>query len=74
MKTNKQNINNKIIEELRELDKDTIQLEDGTSMKPSQCYSFSFYPKPHFLFNTNCSDELKNKLNSIFKKYYKENE
>ena len=74
MKTNKQNINDKIIEELRELDKDPIQLEGGIAMKPSQCYSFSFYPKPHFLFNTNCSDELKNKLNSIFKKYYKENE
>jgi len=72
MKTENENPNDKILAELQELEKETIKLEDGVTLKPSQCYSFSFYPRPHFLFNTNCSTELKDKLYSIFKKYYKE--
>jgi len=71
MGTQNENENNKILEEFKELDKEPVNLENGISLKPSQCYSFSFDPKPHFLFNTNCSDNLKNKLLSIIRKYYK---
>ena len=71
MKEQKENVKSKILEELKELDKEPVKLESGISIKPSQCYSFSFNPRPHFLFNTNCSDELKNKLYSIIRKYYK---
>jgi hypothetical protein len=70
MKTSNKDLKNKILSELKELDKEPVMLENGIVMKPSQCYSFSFFPKPHFLFNTNCSAELKDKLNSIFRKYY----
>lgn len=72
MKAQKESAQDKILAELKALDKETIHLDNGVSLKPSQCYSFSFYPKPHFLFNTNCSEELKDKLQTIFKKYYKE--
>jgi hypothetical protein len=72
MKTRSENAKDEILAELKELDKETIHLESGVLMKPSQCYSFSFYPRPHFLYNTNCSQELKDKLQTIFKKYYKE--
>ena len=72
MKTQSENAKDEILAELKELDKETIHLENGVLMKPSQCYSFSFYPRPHFLYNTNCSQELKNKLQTIFKKYYNE--
>jgi len=71
MKTRSENAKDEILAELKELDKETIHLESGVLMKPSQCYSFSFYPRPHFLYNTNCSQELKDKLQTIFKKYYK---
>jgi len=72
MKTRSENAKDEILAELKELDKETIHLESGVLMKASQCYSFSFYPRPHFLYNTNCSQELKDKLQTIFKKYYKE--
>jgi hypothetical protein len=73
MKSDKQQIvHNKLLQELKELDKRPIELENGLKMKPSQCYSFSLYPKPHFLFNTNCSEELRDKLQSIFRKYFNE--
>ena len=72
METRSENAKDEILAELKELDKETIHLESGVLMKPSQCYSFSFYPRPHFLYNTNCSQELKDKLQTIFKKYYKE--
>jgi predicted Zn-ribbon and HTH transcriptional regulator len=71
MKTRSENAKDEILAELKELDKEAIHLENGVLMKPSQCYSFSFYPRPHFLYNTNCSQELKDKLQTIFKKYYK---
>jgi hypothetical protein len=52
MKTDKQQIiHEKLLQELKVLDKEPIVLENGVKMKPSQCYSFSLYPKPHFLFN-----------------------
>jgi len=72
MKTQSENTKDKITAELKELDKEAIHLENGVLMKPLQCYSFSFYPRPHFLYNINCSQELKDKLQTIFKKYYKE--
>ena len=73
MKADKQQIiHHKLLQELKQLDEESIELENGLKMKPSQCYSFSFYPKPHFLFNTNCSQELKDKLHSIFRKYFRE--
>jgi hypothetical protein len=72
MKTEQQLMQDKIVLELRELDKETVDMGKGVRLKPSQCYSLDFYPKPHFLYNTNCPDELKNKLQTILKKYFEE--
>jgi hypothetical protein len=74
MKTQDEKNHDSVVLELRELDKETVDVGQGVRLKPSQCYSFSLDPKPHFLFNTNCPDELKEKVSSILKKYFKENE
>ena len=53
--------------ELGELEGEIVQV-DGKRLKPSQCYRFN--PDPvHVLFNTNCPDSLKKKINSIISKY-----
>ena len=53
--------------ELEQLDLDTIQV-DGLELKPSQCYHFGLSPA-HVLFNTNCPDTLKERVQSILSKY-----
>jgi hypothetical protein len=53
--------------ELGELEREFVQI-DGKRLKPSQCYRFN--PDPvHVLFNTNCPESLKKKINSIISKY-----
>jgi hypothetical protein len=57
----------KIHAELSELDRELATI-DGKVLKPSQCFRFS--PEPmHVLFNTNCPDSLKEKVNAIIAKY-----
>ena len=56
-----------IDEELMLLDQVPVQLE-GKILKPSQCYHFEKDPF-HLLFNTNCPDALKEKVQSIVKKH-----
>ena len=58
---------NKIQAELNELDRELVTL-DGKILKPSQCYRFSADPM-HVLFNTNCPDSLKERVNAIIAKY-----
>ena len=60
-------ISNELRNELIALDRETIEI-DGVMLKPSQCYRFEMNP-PHVLFNTNCPDGLKQKLQSILSKY-----
>ncbi|MET0393457.1 MAG: hypothetical protein ABW019_09970 [Chitinophagaceae bacterium] len=57
----------KVQAELNELDQETVAI-DGRAMKPSQCYHFSTDPA-HVLFNTNCPDSLKEKVQAILDKY-----
>jgi hypothetical protein len=52
---------------LSELDSETVNA-DGISLKPSQCYHFSLDPL-HVLFNTNCPDELKQKVQDIISRH-----
>jgi hypothetical protein len=59
-------------EELGELERELVQI-DGKHLKPSQCYRFNVDPV-HVLFNTNCPDSLKKKINSIIAKYTKSEE
>ena len=41
---------------------------DGKHLKPSNCYYYSSSPL-HVLYNTNCPDSLKEKIEDILEKY-----
>ncbi len=58
----------KLVNELNDLDRQLI-LVKGRMMKPSQCFRYETDPL-HYMFNTNCPDELKQQVESIFKKYF----
>ena len=62
----------KITDELDALDNNMVNI-NGRQLKPSQCYRFGVNPA-HVLFNTNCPDELKEKVKTILAKYIKPNE
>ena len=66
-----QNVNPTIIDsikaELEGLDKNMVRI-DGRELKPSQCYRIELDPV-HVLFNTNCPDDLRVKVESILSKY-----
>jgi hypothetical protein len=57
----------KLKEELGELDRYHVNI-GRKKLKPSQCYRFDTDPA-HILFNTNCPDDLKLKVEAIFSKY-----
>jgi hypothetical protein len=57
----------KVKVELGELDLHFVEI-DGIKLKPSQCYRFEADPA-HILFNTNCPEDLKQQIQSIFSKY-----
>ncbi|HTD94964.1 MAG TPA: hypothetical protein VK644_14160 [Chitinophagaceae bacterium] len=63
-----QELIDKINAELIALDRDLVEI-DGQRIKPSQCYRFEVKPT-HILFNTNCPDSLKQKVQAILSKYY----
>ena len=56
-----------LVKELKELDNELIEI-DGGHLKPSQCYRFETDPV-HMLFNTNCPDTLKQKVEAILAKH-----
>ena len=56
-----------LVSELNELDNEVVEI-DGTALKPSQCYHFETDPV-HLLFNTNCPEALKQKVNAIIAKH-----
>ena len=60
----------KIKAELSELDRETVNA-DGIALKPSQCYHFESNPL-HVLFNTNCPDALRQKVQDIISRYINE--
>lgn len=53
--------------ELGELDRHFVEI-DGKQLKPSQCYRFEIDPT-HILFNTNCPEGLRRKIQAILSKY-----
>ena len=59
----------KLKDELGELEREFVDI-DGRLLKPSQCYRFHVDPV-HVLFNTNCPDSLKKRINTIIAKYTK---
>lgn len=58
--------------ELNALDNDPVEI-DGSRIKPSQCYRFEVDPV-HVMFNTNCPDSLKQKVEAILSKHLKPDE
>jgi len=54
-------------EELLQLDSTLIDIE-GRQLRPSQCYRFETDPV-HVMFNTNCPESLKTKVEAILTKY-----
>jgi len=65
-KLNKSGIE-RIKAELTELDREMINA-GGIQLKPSQCYHFGIDPL-HVLFNTNCPDDLKQKVQDIISRH-----
>lgn len=57
----------KVQAELELLDQELVEV-DGGYLRPSQCYRYDISP-PHLLFNTNCPESLKQKINDILAKY-----
>lgn len=53
--------------ELAKLDHELVEI-DGKQLKPSQCYHLETDPA-HVLFNTNCPESLKEKIQAILFKY-----
>jgi hypothetical protein len=62
----------KIQEELKQLDNEPVII-DGIQLKPSQCYHLDTDPA-HVLFNTNCPQSLKERIEAILDKYSQSNE
>jgi hypothetical protein len=44
---------------------------EGTPLSATQCYHFETDP-PHFLFNLNCPDNLRQELNDLLLKHFPE--
>lgn len=57
----------KLKAELVRLDDEMVDI-DGKKLKPSQCYHFDTDPV-HILFNTNCPQNLREKVTAIVTKY-----
>ena len=62
----------RIRNELYELDTDLVDVE-GKQLKPSQCYRFETDPL-HVMFNTNCPEKLRVRVEEILAKYTSDNE
>ncbi len=57
-------------EDLDELNREWMNIE-GSNLSAVQCYHLETNP-PHFLFNSNCPDALRQKLEFILHKYFPE--
>jgi hypothetical protein len=64
--------NSRLQKELEQLDTEWVEIE-GRKIKPSQCYHVDLDPL-HVLFNTNCPDDLKQKVEAILSKFDQEDE
>ena len=57
----------KLMTELKALDQGSVEVS-GKQLKPSQCYYYDVSP-PYVLFNTNCPDSLRSRVQQILGKY-----
>jgi len=56
-----------LVHELEALENELVPV-DGILLKPSQCYRFETDPV-HLMFNTNCPDALRKKVQAILHKH-----
>lgn len=47
---------------------EAVVVVDGIELKPSQCFHIESDP-PHVLFNENCPDSLKERINEVLRRY-----
>jgi hypothetical protein len=59
-------------DDLDSLNRDWRDIE-GSNLSANQCYHFETDP-PHFLYNTNCPENLQKKLEVLLQKYFPSNE
>ena len=59
-----------LMDDLDQLNKEWRDIE-GSPLSASQCYHFESDP-PHFLFNVNCPDALRQLLNNLLAKHFPE--
>ena len=59
-----------LMDDLDQLNKEWRDIE-GSPLSASQCYHFESDP-PHFLFNVNCPDTLRQLLNNLLAKHFPE--
>ena len=67
MKANSLAVYSELRAELDALDKEPVTV-NGKQLKASQCYHIGVNPT-HVLFNTNCPEYLKEKVNRILARY-----
>jgi hypothetical protein len=67
-----QSIKDRVKAELALLDEQPVEI-NGVRLKPSQCFHVGTNPF-HVLFNTNCPDDLKCRVQAILSKYMPANE
>jgi hypothetical protein len=56
-----------LVNELKDLDRELVEV-DGVRLKPSQCYHFETDPA-HILFNLNCPEALKERIQGLMTKW-----
>ena len=57
----------KVMDELQQLEKEYVDA-NGIKLRPSQCYRIGKKPF-HILYNTNCPDSLKQRIDDIVSRY-----
>jgi hypothetical protein len=61
-------INRQLLLHELEVIEEAVVVIDGVKLKPSQCFHIESDP-PHVLFNENCPESLKERINEILRRY-----
>lgn len=61
-------INRQLLLHELEVIEEAVVVVDGIEFKPSQCFHIESDP-PHVLFNENCPESLKMRINEILRRY-----
>jgi hypothetical protein len=61
-------INRQLLLHELEVIEEAVVVIDGIELKPSQCFHIESDP-PHVLFNENCPESLKMRINEVLRRY-----